>query len=336
MNNIVDLNLTNNFLNINKDLITNDISKSIFINDKAQIIYNSIRNNIIKVCSKEDVVKLTKTKAYTFSKILLQNTLKLKFTVENNLFGILKPKDQLTNNGSCDYSFPSICMNEIVVNIFNIVSLLLSEDKELLKSIKNVGLCKNFDDILPLIKTKEIINDKDEKIINSKFSAKFIANSELSDDNKYNILDGYKCSFFYKKNEVQINNRNELDKFLPKGSSFNILVTPSQLMNYPAFHKNKANIVWKIELIQITQKPKTNEIDPKKYLEDIDDEEINEKNSFNEEKEKINKNINNISLDDFEDEEQIVVDDDKNSECSDEENLNNLTKPPSLNKKLIN
>lgn len=336
-NNIVDLNLTNNFLNSNKELINEDnINK--FIDDKSSIIYDSIKNNIIKACNKENAVKTTKTKAYSFSKILLQNSLKLKFTVEKNLFTIINPQDQTSQNISTDYSFPSRSMNPIVVKILNKVSLFLSNDNELIKVIKSKEICKYFDGILPLIKSNIIINDNNEEIINSKFSAKFITNSEIVGDNKFNILEGYKCFFFDKSKEINIKNKNELDAFLPRGSTFNILITPSQLMNYPIAHKNKVNIVWKIELIQLIEKPKTNEIDPKRYLENIIDDNINDEEYKKQSPQKedyiqssnIVKNINNIMLDDFNNEEEDVDD----SEDGDETN-NNLINPPSLNKKLI-
>ena len=246
------------------------------ISEKAKLLFNDItknRNeylNLEKECENE--IKLNKEMKSQFKKNLINiekekeiNELKEE---QNILLMNLKSKDKIINN---------------LKNTLNIITKEIDEDKQINENIMN----QKYNQINEL---KKILNDlnnkfeKNKKIINSKKKEKLMIknesqNNNLIDENN-DDLDENEIKETKEKNKNIKNYKrdlkieNEDNHGLTRNNKINNFPKEQRLLTITEKSDNYSslseNYFPKLSLINAHKRSKSNEIDPKKYIEDID------------------------------------------------------------------
>jgi hypothetical protein len=246
------------------------------ISEKAKLLFNDItknRNeylNLEKECENE--IKLNKEMKSQFKKNLINiekekeiNELKEE---QNILLMNLKSKDKIINN---------------LKNTLNVITKEIDEDKQINENIMN----QKYNQINEL---KKILNDlnnkfeKNKKIINSKKKEKLMIknesqNNNLIDENN-DDLDENEIKETKEKNKNIKNYKrdlkieNEDNHGLTRNNKINNFPKEQRLLTITEKSDNYSslseNYFPKLSLINAHKRSKSNEIDPKKYIEDID------------------------------------------------------------------
>ena len=248
------------------------------ISEKAKLLFNDItknRNeylNLEKECENE--IKLNKEMKSQFKKNLINiekekeiNELKEE---QNILLMNLKSKDKIINN---------------LKNTLNIITKEIDEDKKINENIMN----QKYNQINELKKILNDLNNKFEKnkiIINSKKKEKEklmikneSQNNNLIDENN-DDLDENEIKETKEKNKNIKNYKrdlkieNEDNHGLTRNNKINNFPKEQRLLTITEKSDNYSslseNYFPKLSLINAHKRSKSNEIDPKKYIEDID------------------------------------------------------------------
>ena len=248
------------------------------ISEKAKLLFNDItknRNeylNLEKECENE--IKLNKEMKSQFKKNLINiekekeiNELKEE---QNILLMNLKSKDKIINN---------------LKNTLNVITKEIDEDKQINENIMN----QKYNQINELKKILNDLNNKFEKnkiIINSKKKEKEklmikneSQNNNLIDENN-DDLDENEIKETKEKNKNIKNYKrdlkieNEDNHGLTRNNKINNFPKEQRLLTITEKSDNYSslseNYFPKLSLINAHKRSKSNEIDPKKYIEDID------------------------------------------------------------------
>ena len=248
------------------------------ISEKAKLLFNDItknRNeylNLEKECENE--IKLNKEMKSQFKKNLINienekeiNELKEE---QNILLMNLKSKDKIINN---------------LKNTLNIITKEIDEDKKINENIMN----QKYNQINELKKILNDLNNKFEKnkiIINSKKKEKekLMIKNESQNNNligeNNDDLDENEIKETKEKNKNIKNYKrdlkieNEDNHGLTRNNKINNFPKEQRLLTITEKSDNYSslseNYLPKLSLINAHKRSKSNEIDPKKYIEDID------------------------------------------------------------------